>query len=349
MGYLYLASGAYRDDRLTLVDSANGDCIADTANDLYLSDTLTNGKYGCSVGNRAAATLGRFAPDHFEISLPATSSACVVNAAFSYFGQDGFTTAFTLTARNSSNATTQNYSGAFARFDLGSYPGYGFVAAALPAGSLLTSSATAPSGTWGQGVARVSARHQISRPTAPAAQTLIKISATPFDEDMAAGAATLVGDSGPLRYGRLQMKNAYGSELLALPVPLEAQYWVAGGYYVTNTDDSCTVIPAASIVMGNYLQHLVACETRITPTGNTTLQSGTLSGSGLVLSRPGAGNSGSVDLQLNVTAVAHGNTCMSANSSVATAAQIPWFGSSPNARATFGIYKSRLIYSRENY
>jgi len=72
-------------------------------------------------------------------------------------------------------------------------------------------------------------------------------------------------------------------------------------------------------------------------------------GPGLVLSKPGAGNAGSVDLQLNVTANAYGATCVSTTAAPAAAAQIPWFGSSPHARATFGIYKSRLIYSRENY
>lgn len=350
VGYVYLAPGAYRDDLLTLVDSTTGDCIADTTNDQNLSDTLINGKYGCSIGNRTAATLGRFVPDHLEVSVPVLTPACSVSTAFTYFGQDGFTTAFTLTAKNSAGATTQNYAGAFARFDLTRYGGYGFGAAApLPAGSALASGATAPSGTWGQGVAQVSARHQVSRPTAPAPETLITITAAPTDGEAGAGAPAVVGDSVRLRFGRLQMKNAYGSELLPLPVPLEAQYWVASGYYVTNKADSCTVIPTSSVVMGNYLKQLVACDTQLAPAGSTTLQAGKLPGAGLVLSRPNAGHAGSVDLQLNVTAQPFGATCVRPASSMATAAGTPWFGAGPTARATFGIYKSRLIYSRENY
>jgi hypothetical protein len=35
--------------------------------------------------------------------------------------------------------------------------------------------------------------------------------------------------------------------------------------------------------------------------------------------------------------------------SAATAGNLPWLGPNPRARATFGIYRSRLIYSRENY
>ena len=349
VGYFYLAAGAYRDDLFTLVDSANGDCIASTAGDQNLADTLVDGRYGCSVANQAVLSVGRFSADHFDVGLPALTAACSAGTAFSYFGQDGFATAFTLTAKNSAGSTTQNYSGAFARLDLSSYGNYGFSATPLPAGSTLTSGAAAPVGTWGQGVARVSARHQVSRPDAPAAETVVTVSAAPSDGEAGGNANAVVGNGARLRYGRLQMKNAYGSELLPLPVPLEAQYWAAGGYYVTNVDDSCTVIPVASLVMGNYVKQLSACATRLSPTGSVTLQSGAIPNGGLVLSRPGMGNAGSVDLQFNVTNVAHGNTCVSTATSLATAAHVPWFGNSPVARATFGIFKSPLVYRRENY
>lgn len=349
VGYLYLAPGAFRDDLHTLVDSTQGDCVTDTVDNRYLADTLVNGKYGCSVGNRVPLSLGRFIPDHFDVGSPALTASCAVGTPFSYFGQDGFTTVFTMTARNFGGATTQNYSGAFARFDLTNYNAYLFSAAPLPAGSALVSGATPPVGTWGQGVARVSARHQVSRPTAPVRETVVAIGARPSDGEVGARAVTVVGDSVRLRYGRLQMKNAYGSEMLALPVPLEAQYWTVGGYYVTNTDDSCTVIPPASIVMGNFQKHLAACETRLSATGGGTLQAGKLPGPGLMLSAPGVGNAGSVGLQLNLTMAAYGNTCTSTAGSPALAAQMPWFGANPQAQATFGIYKSRLIYSRENY
>jgi MSHA biogenesis protein MshQ len=133
-----------------------------------------------------------------------------------------------------------------------------------------------------------------------------------------------------IRSGRLKMQNAYGSELLSLPVPLEAQYWT-GNYYATNVADSCTVIPMASIAMGNYLKQLVAGKTQITsPPGNVTLVAGKLPGGYMQLSAPGKNFSGSVDLTLNLGALS-------------------WFGVNPTARATFGIYSSPLIYRRENY
>jgi MSHA biogenesis protein MshQ len=62
-----------------------------------------------------------------------------------------------------------------------------------------------------------------------------------------------------------------------------------------------------------------------------------------------AGCSGSVDLAFNVSNTAAGNICLSTTSSAATAANQPWFGPNIGGRATFGIYRSPLIYLRENY
>jgi MSHA biogenesis protein MshQ len=351
VGHLYLAPGAYRDDSFTAVDSAAGDCITSTASDNNLADTLVGGKYGCSIGNKTAVSLGRFYPDHFAISAPlSVVAACPPIVPFTYFGQDGFVASFTLTAQNAANGTTTNYAGAFAKLNLTNYSSYGFSTTSLPAGSSLASSATAPSGSWTNGVASVTSKHQISRPTVAAAETLVTVSAAPSDGEVPAATAAAVGSGTKLRYGRLKMQNAYGSELLALPVPLEAQYW-AGSYYVTNTADSCTVIPMSSITMGNYRKQLGACETQISPVGNATMVAGKLPGTGLRLTNPGVNNAGSVDLGINLGAIPTGNTCVAATESAASAANMSWFGANPGARATFGVYKNanEFIYTREMY
>jgi hypothetical protein len=350
VGYLYLAAGAYRDDNLTAVDAAQGDCVTDTTSNNHLSDALVGGKYGCSVGNTVALSLGRFRPDHFAISAPSVTPFCGVPGTndFTYFGQDGFATTFTVTAQNTANGTTQNYRNLFAKLPLSTYTAYGFTASAVPAGSVFQASATAPAGTWASGVAsNVVARHQVSLPTAPAAETLVTVSAAPTDGEVPAATAAAVGTNVRLRYGRLRMQNAYGSELLDLPVPFEAQYWT-GSFYATNTWDNCTVLPMSSLVMSNFTGGLAACETQITPTGNQTLSGGKIS-SGLKLTKPGATNSGSVYLAFNVSSTATGNTCLSTTSTAATAANKPWFGPNIGGRATFGIYRSPLIYLRENY
>jgi len=349
VGYLYLAPGAYRDDAFTAVDSALGDCITQTANNAYLADSLVDGKYGCSVGNPTALAWGRFFPARLSLSPSVLTAACTASVPYTYFAEDGLTTRFLLTAQNAAGSTTKNYSGAFAKFNLENYFAYGFSAAPLPAGSVLASSSVAPGGEWRNGTAWVMAKHQISRPTAPAAQTLITVSAAPSDGEIPASAALPVGDATRLRYGRLQLKNAYGSELLALPVPLEAQYWTPAGYYTTNIDDSCTVLSPGTVVMRGYTKQLNACETQLLPARAVTLLAGKLPQAGLVLTKPGAGNAGSVDLSINLGTVARDKTCLSADESLASAARQPWLGTDPSARATFGIYKSTKIYTRENY
>lgn len=149
-----------------------------------------------------------------------------------------------------------------------------------------------------------------------------------------------------IRSGRLMLQNAYGSELLDLPIPLEAQYW-NGTAYILNQLDNCSTIPIGSIAMGNYKNSLNACETLVGySTGSGLFVNG--ASSNLRLTKPGAGNQGSVDLSINLNA-ASGNTCTSAAQSLASNANLPWLGANPAARATFGIYKTPIIYMRENY
>jgi MSHA biogenesis protein MshQ len=102
------------------------------------------------------------------------------------------------------------------------------------------------------------------------------------------------------------------------------------------------VIPAASIAMGNYKNNLAACETALSGAG--TMSAGKVSAT---LSKPGSGNNGSVDLSINLTSAA-GNTCTPA-STPAAAAGLPWFGTNASARATFGLNKIPVIYTRENF
>jgi MSHA biogenesis protein MshQ len=98
------------------------------------------------------------------------------------------------------------------------------------------------------------------------------------------------------------------------------------------------------------LNSLAACESFVTVTGaapNYTVS----------LSAPGNGNAGWADLTLNLGAIASGSSCTSATSGTATTANLPWLqfdwtGAgvvNPKSRATFGAFRSPLIYRRENY
>uniref|UniRef100_UPI0026158719 DUF6701 domain-containing protein n=1 Tax=Propionivibrio sp. TaxID=2212460 RepID=UPI0026158719 len=121
VGYFRLGSTGVYDNTFTAVDSAAGDCTND------FSNALVGGQYGCKFGNTSATSyFGRFIPDHFALAPGAATPAC---GGFSYFGQDGFTTAFSLTAQNSGNTTAQNYTGSWAKLGLGTWSNYGFASA----------------------------------------------------------------------------------------------------------------------------------------------------------------------------------------------------------------------------
>lgn len=341
VGYFKLNAGAVTDTSFTsTVDSySGGDCTND------FSVTAVSGKYGCNIQNISASSYwGRFIPDHFAITTGTNTEGCD-SGNFTYFGQDGLTTVFTLTAQNASNTTTQNYTGSFAKLGLTTWSNYAFSAATLPTGSSISASGSTPSGSWSNGAASVSAKHKISRPTSATAPTNITIYASPVDSDgVTVSSATAVSAATPFRYGRLWMSNTYGSELLNLTVPIETQYWSSTGVYQRNQLDSCTAIAPANFAMANYKGNLAACETVIS--GGGTMASGKTT---MTLSKPGNGNNGSVDLSLNLNSAA-GSTCTSSTASSATNANLPQFGTSnPTARETFGLFKSPVIYMRENY
>ena len=77
-------------------------------------------------------------------------------------------------------------------------------------------------------------------------------------------------DSGnSMRFGRLAIKNANGSQLVPLRVPLETQYW-NGNAFVTNVADSCTRLDGVNIEMANYqgtgFAPAPSCKTRLPST-----------------------------------------------------------------------------------
>ncbi|MFO1191700.1 MAG: DUF6701 domain-containing protein [Rhodoferax sp.] len=284
--------------------------------------------FGNTVTGRSAV-LGRFSPRGFTTAV--TTQGC---GAFTYSGQPMTAVRITALDGSSTPTATANYVGAFVRTVTLSDAGGG------SAGTF--SAHTAGSAAFVGGVAVIAPVYTFTDPrTAP---LNLALRAT----DGEASSAGIAEGSAAIRSGRLRIPNVYGSELLALPVPMEAQYW-NGNAYVTNTLDSCTSVPASAIAMGNYQKALSACETRLSPTGTISFAAGRPAGSGVSLSRPGLGNAGTVDLTLNTGATASGSTCLAASPSAATAAGLPWFGTTAPARATFGIFKSPLIYGRENY
>ena len=160
------------------------------------------------------------------------------------------------------------------------------------------------------------------------------------------GGTGITFDSGnAFRYGRLKLSNAHGSELLKLPIPLQAQYWNGTGF-VTNSLDNCTRILPVNIKINTVLGGVTA-----TPGGAFVSGIGTLT-----LSKPDPAAKGYADVCVDLgTDPGIGTACLatSANRSYLQGLWSPGtnYDNDPGARATYGVYKgaNEFIYLRENY
>ncbi len=325
------------------------------------------GYFGLTVPGGTSPNIGRFYPDHFTVtSVGVLAPACTGGSTdFSYLGQPFDITGVAIEARNAGNAKTNNYTGAFAKHTPGTFASWGFGARdTAGAGTALTSRINNPSalptisGSWSAGALSSNITSlvidRIASPDGPF--TSAKIGIAPTDSDgvaLVSGALDLdvdgaggndhqqIGSTTVLRFGRLRMQNALGPANVALPVPIETQYWNgATNVFVRNADDSCTTIPGANIGLSDYRLNLNAGETSVVQaTVSFASGVGTLS-----LSAPGVANNGSVLVTPDLVAASREYL------------QGAWTGSTwdqnPSARATFGLYGSQpqnFIFFRENY
>lgn len=344
-----------------------------------------SGQYICSP----TTTVGRFVPDHFTVTAsvtPVLKTACTAGT-FTYIGQR-FTYATApqalITAQNAGGITTKNYAGALWRMPVANAI-YTSVPAILD--TALTFPPTATSNNNGTSTdvfsATVPTTDQLAYTrsmTTPMvefnAAISLAFSVTDPSEAATAGNGTIATttalnfngsgsgmafDAGAgFRYGRLKLGNAFGSELLDLPIPLEAQYW-NGTNFITNTQDSCTTLVAANFALGNYTKGLTATNTGVSHISVGGFISGK---SKLQLTRPSPAASGSVDIALNLGVsaasvdqfcTAWSGTAPTSNGADKTYLRGKWcqtnYDRDPRARVTFGIYKNanEFIYLRETY
>ena len=337
------------------------------------------------------AAVGRFVPDHFEIVaavapvLRTFDASCTAARSFTYLGQAfGYSTLPTATV----------YPRSFGGGAIANYPTskWSTVAVTQTYGvtpsspGLVTTNAILPSltsGGSGTGTLQFPANTPntltMTRPTSGpvanfSATVMLHWTVADNTETSVTGNETIqttnptptmlfpaiAFDQGnEFRYGQLKLGSAYGSELVALAVPLETQYWNGTGF-VTNTQDNCTVLPTSSVSLASFRGSLAACETATSAT-SVSFSTGRAV---LRLAAPGNGNKGSVDgtLQLGASlAPAGALRCAAIGPSAVAAApaNIPWlqsrapggttFDQNPSARFSFGQYRSPLIRLREMY
>ncbi len=263
--------------RSDLQYSEVGSFLFDTSSSLvtnYLGTSGVNlsGTYFNSSDSQTNATrVGRFRPNDFAISLPTITNrvdaGCGVNPSFSYMGEM-LRLEFTLTARNGQGSTTVNYTTAsgFAKLDPTDITTLGIdaidsvvptpLSGRIPASPTISSTG---SSSFTNGAASVLARVMVNRGANPEAPlTNVQWGMVPTESDGVSVTLNLNTDnsggndhglitSSVLRYGRLFMENAFGSELLPLTIPLRAEYATSATQFALNTLDNCTTYNSAGV------------------------------------------------------------------------------------------------------
>jgi MSHA biogenesis protein MshQ len=343
-----------------------------------------------TVPSTASITAGRFIPDHFTVAtVPASAItnrvALGCGGSFSYMGE-GIGLTMTLEAHQFPTGITTNYKGTLAKLDPTVPASFSFGAKNVATNLTTRVSVATTAGSWSAGSAAITGTLSILRntpdtPDGPLAAAQFGIA--PVDADGVAmgtldqdvdGAGgndhKTVGATTEVRFGRLRLKNALGSERLALAVPMQIEFWNGTGFIVSN--DSCTTLSQNNIVMSNYNQNVAPatpCKTAF-PGAAITFTSGVANPT---LAATGVGNNGSVDLRVRLSASsAAGNYCASVGAGTQTAAAVAplsyllgrWnsndddanantaYDDDPVSKANFGIYGSQprqFIYQRENY
>ncbi|MGD9601638.1 MAG: DUF6701 domain-containing protein [Gammaproteobacteria bacterium] len=324
----------------------------------------------------ATGAVGRFHPARLDVSanVPAFADTCGV---FTYADQPFFFATppvLTVTALNARGTVTRNYtSDGFFKLASGlagrAYADAAGVAAgfdSLPGGAVtlagergLTGSATLTLATAG-GDRFTYVRAGVVAPFAARVDaTFPAVDLT--DADGICHDTDTNGDCDPfsindmggadLRVGRLATANAFGSDLLDLPVPARTEFFDGNGF-VANADDACTTITTTALDLGiDGTGNAPAPGDPSVPLGAGATTAAitfapTVAGDlGFGFSAPGDGNTGDVDYRIDLS---------SATGAAAEWLRFDWdgdgtFDDDPGGRVSFGLFRGRpaVVYQRE--
>lgn len=110
VGTVAIGAGALVDTTFTSVDQSPTDaltgCIIGSS-----SNTAVNGKFGCNIATQAELKVGRFVPDHFDVSGSLAGACGSASAAtdFTYMSQNGLRVALGATALGAGNQLLTRY------------------------------------------------------------------------------------------------------------------------------------------------------------------------------------------------------------------------------------------------
>ena len=303
---------------------------------ITMTPSIRDGDYlgAGDVTGKTTGAVGRFYPDHFDTVVDQISGvpmACpdgLCPSTFNGIVYSGQTFNLSVTAMNASGNATVNYD---------TTAGFSKTAVLTPYGALGTTSA--PSGAGALAVAsmsafvsgaRTEAAEKYTFTTTPTAPTNIYINASDGEANSRRTAnPTTTSIEGGVRVvsGRISIPNMYGSERLQLPLTATVQYY-NGTNWVTSLTDSVTSFSSALSPGGNLVASNATCAVVKTPD-----------------IAPVAVSAGARTLVFSRVAVTPPAPKCITTFSINAPSYLP----SSTGSATFGVFKSPLIYRRENY
>ena len=370
VGNFRFLPNAIRDSTFTAVDQP-GDCILGS-----VSNTPdANGLIGCDFANPVTSPwVGRFIPGRFEVAVSDHGTLGDTCSGFSYAGTAiGYSTdpAILISARADSGAITRNYTGAYSK---------------LSVSEITLSSLSADAGTLGaDGSTPVGISHGIGSGNlidnadgtlllnltgdtftyARDSNSLIgefmsdvsrEIIAVADTEDgtAAIGLPQMLSPGGvAIRYGRVNIANAFGSELQTLPMPMRIEYFAGPATrFQDNAADLCTSIGTLTIADADPGDSLLPADTCIWDAAGAS--------GAFACSSPGAGPDQyratplGGDFNLNLMAPVGGAAgALRIGADVPDWLEFDWSGAGnqdPSGVATFGRFRGhdRIIFWRES-
>ncbi len=334
---------------------------------IELNVALVGGNYlGGGAITGATLNVGRFYPDHF-VTLPTgllacpAALACPATAATLAYSRQAFT--LRTTAVNAAGATTRNYAGVFARpvtvsvwnaagssttqnpplVPLGStlapaaLLASNFIAGVSDPGTSIppppATFTVTPNFTYSFPLAYSSAAPRATN-LAPPTFVYVRAAETAGSGDGVTSLHGTASTEGGLAIvsGRLQLANNYGSELLMMPVNMQAQYFAGAttGWRDNEQDTGAngSAVSSTGIAYSRCTKKLgPPCSAALVGVTGLTTVTALKGAAKLYLHAPGSGNNGSVDVQLNN----------------------PVWLPSTIGRLVFGQYRGQFIYLRELY
>lgn len=324
---------------------------------IQLQADIDDGDYlgAGNVSGSVSGNVGRFSPAGFFLASSSVTGAC---GNSTYMGQSALGMSLRIEARGAGGNALLNYDETL--LGAGNFAGMTVVAENNNAGADLGARLSIAGSNWISGVRSLNTTaarfNRASTPDGPYSllQFGLQIS-DPIDgrtinnpnmnastlNDCSTGGtcnARAISGTTELIYGRLEVLNAFGPETEALNVGLQISAYSASGAFIPHTADNCSTYVESAASLDNYQDGLPAV-TLLSPVSMMNFVSGRSAvNGGLLLSSPGATNTGSVDVTYDAPSWL----------------EYDWAGGGvidPVGTAIFGQYRGhdKVIYWREVY